>query len=71
MNLQCHARNQLRVNGLGFFMYFGTFFTVLGGMLVVLLCALLCLVAIFDLAPLMVPPAFFVFARYFLLIGFS
>ncbi len=31
--LQIRAKNQLRVNGLSFLLYFGSFFTVLGGML--------------------------------------
>jgi hypothetical protein len=31
--LQIRAKNQLRVNGLNFYIYFGSFFTILGGML--------------------------------------
>lgn len=48
MNLhhQIRAKNQLRVNGLGFGLYFGSFFLVLGGMMLVVCAALLVLVQV-------------------------
>ena len=56
--LQVRARNQLRVNGLTFNLYFGSFFVVLGGMLLVLLVLLLGLIFAFNFAALLIPPAF-------------
>ena len=66
---QIRARNQLRVNGLSFSMYFGTFFVVLGTLLFLLLCILLVLVKVFDFEALLLPPAFFLLSSmYFLYI---
>ncbi|XP_023324416.1 ATP-binding cassette sub-family A member 9 [Eurytemora carolleeae] len=64
---ECHVKNQLRVNGLSFIMYYGSFYTVFAGMLITLLCCLLGLVAIFDISSLMLPPAFLVFASLYFL----
>ena len=44
--LQIRAKNQLRVNGLGFGLYYGSFFTVLGTMCLVLCAALLILIQV-------------------------
>ena len=41
--LQIRAKNQLRVNGLGFYLYFGSFYTVLLTMMFILCGALLIL----------------------------
>ena len=38
---QIRAKNQLRVNGLGFFLYFGTMFTVMAVLIFVLCGALI------------------------------
>ena len=40
---EIRAKNQLRVNGLGFYLYFGSFYTVLGVMMFILCGALLIL----------------------------
>ena len=42
--LQVRAKNQLRVNGLGFYLYFGSFFTV-GLTMMFILCAALLILA--------------------------
>jgi len=66
---QIRAKNQLRVNGLTFPLYFGSLFLVLGVMLFGLLCILLALVAAFDFKALMIPAAFGILASmYFLYI---
>ena len=66
---QIRARNQLRVNGVSFAMYFATFFIVLGGLLFLLLLLLLSLVFIFNFEALLVPPAFAILSTlYFLYI---
>ena len=64
---QIRARNQLRVNGLSFAMYFTTFFVVLGAMLLLLLCVLLGLIAAFNFEALMVPAAMGILASMYLL----
>ena len=46
---QIRAKNQLRVNGLSFGMYYGTFFTVLVGMMLYVLIALLACVQVYRL----------------------
>ena len=38
---EIRAKNQLRVNGLDFYIYFGSFYTVFGAMIVILCAALL------------------------------
>ena len=38
---QIRAKNQLRVNGLDFYVYFGSFYTVFGAMILFLCAALL------------------------------
>ncbi|GFG35680.1 hypothetical protein Cfor_11467 [Coptotermes formosanus] len=55
---QIKAKNQLRVNGLSFFMYFFTYFVVLAGLMVLICTALLILILVFDLPSLQEPPAF-------------
>nr|CAD7414787.1 unnamed protein product [Timema cristinae] len=52
------AKNQLRVNGLSFFMYFLTYFMVLAGIMLFICAALLGLIFMFDLPSLREPPAF-------------
>ncbi|PSN57079.1 ATP-binding cassette sub-family A member 5 [Blattella germanica] len=52
------AKNQLRVNGLSFFMYFFTYFVVLAGLMLFICIALLVLIFVFDLPSLREPPAF-------------
>ncbi|XP_049766661.1 cholesterol transporter ABCA5-like isoform X1 [Schistocerca cancellata] len=52
------AKNQLRVNGLSFFMYFFTYFLVLIGLMLFICGALLALIFVFDLPSLREPPAF-------------
>ncbi|XP_021921419.1 ATP-binding cassette sub-family A member 5-like [Zootermopsis nevadensis] len=52
------AKNQLRVNGLSFFMYFITYFMVLAGLMLFICIALLTLIFVFDLPSLQEPPAF-------------
>ena len=64
---QIRARNQLRVNGLSFAMYFTSFFVVLGAMLLLLLCVLLGLIAAFNFEALMVPAAMTILASMYLL----
>jgi len=61
------AKNQLRVNGLTFPLYFGSFFLVLGLLMLFLLCILLTLVAAFDFKALLIPPAFGVMTSMYLL----
>jgi ATP-binding cassette subfamily A (ABC1) protein 5 len=55
---QIKAKNQLRVNGLSVFMYFFTYFVVLGGLMLIICIALLTLIFVFDLPSLREPPAF-------------
>ncbi|KAF4526763.1 hypothetical protein B566_EDAN015792 [Ephemera danica] len=55
---EIRAKNQLRVNGLSFFMYFSTYFIVLGALMVIICAALLGLIFVFDLPALRAPPAF-------------
>ncbi|XP_069698967.1 cholesterol transporter ABCA5-like isoform X2 [Periplaneta americana] len=52
------AKNQLRVNGLSFFMYFFTYFVVLAALMLFICIALLILIFVFDLPSLREPPAF-------------
>lgn len=59
---QVKAKNQLRVNGLSFFMYFFTYFVVLAGLMIIICTALLVLILVFDLPSLREPPAFCTFA---------
>ncbi len=42
--MQIRAKNQLRVNGLTFGLYYGSFLTVLGSMMLALLAALIALI---------------------------
>ncbi|XP_017782555.1 PREDICTED: ATP-binding cassette sub-family A member 5-like [Nicrophorus vespilloides] len=51
------AKNQLRVNGLSFSMYFVTFFMVLAGLMLFICAALLLIVILFDIPSLRDPPA--------------
>lgn len=46
---QIKAKNQLRVNGLSFFMYFITYFIVLGGIMIIICSALLVIILLFDI----------------------
>lgn len=55
---QIKAKNQLRVNGLSFFMYFFSYFVVLAGLMLLICIALLILIFVFDLPSLREPPAF-------------
>ncbi|CAG2054714.1 unnamed protein product [Timema podura] len=55
---EIRAKNQLRVNGLSFFMYFLTYFMVLAGIMLFICAALLGLIFMFDLPSLREPPAF-------------
>jgi ATP-binding cassette subfamily A (ABC1) protein 5 len=55
---QIKAKNQLRVNGLSFSMYFFTYFVVLAGLMLLICTALLTLIIVFDLPSLQEPPAF-------------
>lgn len=48
-NLQIRAKNQLRVNGLSFGLYYSSFYTVLGGMCLALCGALLILIQVTEL----------------------
>lgn len=51
------AKNQLRVNGLSFFMYFVTYFVVLAGLMVIICSALLLIILLFDIPSLRDWPA--------------
>ena len=64
---QIRARNQLRVNGLNFRLYFGSFFFVLGTMLLCLLGILLILVAAFNFKALLIPAAFGILTSMFVI----
>ena len=55
---EIRAKNQLRVNGLTFGLYFGSFFFVLGGMMLIAFGVLLALVQAFSIDALVVGPAF-------------
>lgn len=59
---QVKVKNQLRVNGLSFFMYFFTYFVVLAGLMVIIVAALLVLILVFDVPSLSKLPAFCTFA---------
>ena len=56
--LQIRAKNQLRVNGLGFYLYFGSFYTVLLTMMFILCGALLILAQVSH------KPRTFIFFRH-------
>jgi ATP-binding cassette subfamily A (ABC1) protein 5 len=47
--LQIKAKNQLRVNGLSFCMYFVTYFVVLAGLMILICSALLLIILLFDI----------------------
>ncbi|KAI7815451.1 ABC subfamily A member [Rhyzopertha dominica] len=61
------AKNQLRVNGLSFFMYFITYFIVLGFIMVLVCSALLAIVLLFDIPSLRDWPALSIMATLILL----
>lgn len=61
------AKNQLRVNGLSFFMYFFTYFIVLAALMIIICACLLVLILVFDLPSLREPPAFCTFTVLVLL----
>lgn len=50
--MQIKAKNQLRVNGLSFFMYFVTYFLVLIGLMLIICSALLIIILLFDIPSL-------------------
>lgn len=49
---QIKAKNQLRVNGLSFLMYFATYFLVLIGLMLLICAALLIIILLFDIPSL-------------------
>lgn len=51
------AKNQLRVNGLSFFMYFVTYFVVLAGLMIIICSALVIIILLFDIPSLRDWPA--------------
>lgn len=57
ITLQIHAKNLLRVNGLTFGLYFGSFFIVLGSMMVTTCIMILLLIFAFQLQALITPVA--------------
>ncbi|XP_059079473.1 cholesterol transporter ABCA5-like isoform X1 [Tigriopus californicus] len=64
---EIRAKNQLRVNGLTFGLYYGSFYLVLGGMMLIVLAVLLGLVWAFQIAPLTLMPAFLTLALLYLI----
>lgn len=64
---QIRAKNQLRVNGLTFPLYFGSIFVVLSILLLFLLCILLALIVAFNFKALLIPAAFGILTSMYIL----
>ncbi|KAK7074087.1 ABC-2 transporter protein [Halocaridina rubra] len=61
------VRNMMRLNGVGFHLYFSSSFLVMGAMYIICYISLLIIIAAFNLASLMIPPAFAAIAILYLL----
>nr|QST14978.1 ABCA5 protein [Diaphanosoma celebensis] len=67
LDREVHAKNLLRVNGLSFGMYFGSFFIVLGSMMVTTCLLIVALIFAFQLTSLITPTAIGLLALMYVL----
>lgn len=67
---EIRAKNQLRVNGLGFYLYFASFYSVLLPMMFILCFALMILAQAFSLESVTFGPAFTVFSLLYIIFPF-
>lgn len=65
--LQIMARNMLRLNGVGFNLYFSSYFLLMGAMYMVTYIGLLIIIAAFNVSSLIILPAFGAIAVLYLL----
>lgn len=64
---EMRVKNQLRVNGLNFYLYYGSFFTILGPMMWILCGIILGLIQAFNMAALTFGPSYFLIATLYII----